>query len=73
MTVHATRTKRQAQGAKTGNMVRVMCSLDPDDMRRITWWANKKGVPVAYMLRLAVWAYLRPIAEDADRAARAAE
>lgn len=31
--------------------------------------ANKHGVPVSNVLRNAVWAYLLPIAADADRAA----
>ncbi len=69
MTVHLTRTSRRAAGAPVGNMKRIAVSLPPDDMRRLTWWANKHGVPVSNVLRNAVWAYLLPIAADADRAA----
>lgn len=68
MTVHTCRVKRQAKGARAGKMARVMVSLQPDDMRRLTWWANKHGVPVSNVLRNAVWAYLLPIAADADAA-----
>ena len=46
-----------------------MVSLPPDDMRRLTWLAERRKIPVARLLRIAVWAYLLPIAPDADAAA----
>lgn len=72
MTYHSTR-KRPANGsARTnanGNKLspRISLALPPDDMRRLTWFAEQKGKPVAAVLRDAVWAYLLPIAADADR------
>ncbi|MBS0219159.1 MAG: hypothetical protein JSR91_00305 [Proteobacteria bacterium] len=66
MTAHTCRYKRPAKGARTGNMVRIMASITPEDMRRLTWLANKRQVPVAKLIRDAVWAYLLPIAADAD-------
>jgi len=67
MSAHAIRLKRTAKGARAGKMVRVMASLPPDDMRRLTWLAAKRRVPVANVLRDAVYAYMLPIAADADR------
>lgn len=67
MTAHTCRYRREAQGAVAGKMRRVMVSVPPDDMRRITWLARKRKVPVAKVLRDAVWAYVLPIAADADR------
>lgn len=66
MTAHAIR-QNAGKGAKCGQMVRIMVSLPPADMRRMTWLAQKRNVPVANVLRDAVWAYMLPIASDADR------
>lgn len=68
MTAHTVR-KKAGKGAECGQMVRIMVSLPPDDMRRITWLAQKRNVPVASVLRDAVWTYTLPIAIDADKAA----
>ena len=69
MTAHTRRFKSPAKGSRTGKMVRVMASLAPDEMRRLTWLARQRKVPVAKVLRDAVFAYMLPIAPDADRAA----
>lgn len=69
MTAHTCRYKRPARGAVAGNLSRIMVSLPPDDMRRLTWLAERRKIPVARLLRIAVWAYLLPIAPDADAAA----
>ena len=72
MTYHATRS-RPASGSTGSNPFgqklspRISVALPEDDMRRLTWWAAKKGKPVAAVLRDAVWAYLLPIAADADK------
>jgi hypothetical protein len=42
-------------------------SIDEKDLRRLTWLAAKRGKPLASVIRDAVWAYLLPIAADADR------
>lgn len=68
MTAHAVR-QRAGRGASIGKMARIMVSVPPEDMRRLTWLAGQRGVPVSKVLRDAVWAYLLPIAPDADRAA----
>lgn len=68
MTVHTCRVNRTAKGARSGKMTRIAVSLEPDDMRRLTWWAAKNKVPVSSVLRNAVWAYLLPVAADADAA-----
>lgn len=67
MTVHTVRLKRPAKGARTGKMVRVMASLEPADFRRLSLLARRRKVPVARVLRDAVYAYMLPIAADADR------
>lgn len=75
MTFHKTRAKRKAHGTtKNGNRTerhspRIVVSIDADDMRRLAWWANRKGVPTAAVIRDAVRAYLLPVRVDADRAA----
>jgi len=75
MTYHTTRSKPAA--GSTGNnplgqklSPRIAFSLPEDDMRRLTWWSAKKGKPVSAILRDAVWAYLLPIAADADKEAK---
>lgn len=72
MTYHARRSKPAVGSAVTdcnGHRLspRIAVSLPPDDMRRLTWLAERKGKPVAAVIRDAVWAYLLPIAADADR------
>lgn len=69
MTYHSTR-KGCAQGCGDKSL-RIAVSLPPDDMRRLSWLAAKRGVPVASVLRDAVWSYLLPIAIDADAEHRA--
>jgi len=51
MTVHKSRTKRLAEGAKCGRQRRIMVSLPPEDMALVTWFADKKGIPVSMALR----------------------
>ncbi len=68
MTLHTVRVRRTARGARAGRMTRVMASLEQADFRRLAWLARQRKVPVAAVLRDAVWAYLLPIAADADRA-----
>jgi hypothetical protein len=69
VTAHTCRFKSPAKGARAGKMARVMVSLPPEDMRRLTWLAERRKLPVAKLLRIAVWAYLLPIAVDADEVA----
>jgi uncharacterized protein YfaQ (DUF2300 family) len=69
VTAHTCRFKSPAQGARAGKMARIMVSLPPEDMRRLTWLAERRKLPVAKLLRIAVWAYLLPIAVDADEVA----
>lgn len=75
MTYHATRS-RPAVGSRRTNAMgqklspRISVALPADDMRRLTWFAAKKGKPVASILRDAVWAYLLPVAADADKEAQ---
>jgi hypothetical protein len=61
MTAHTVRTKRKAKGACAGNMVRIMASVDSADFRLLQALANKREIPVAKVLRDAVWAYLLPL------------
>jgi hypothetical protein len=49
---------------------RMAFSVNEDDFRRLCWLAKKRNLPVAAVLRDAVWAYLLPIAPDADREER---
>ncbi len=65
MTGHANR-QSAGKGASIGNLVRIMVSLSPDDMRRVSWLAQRRKHPVAKVLRDAVYAYMLPIAADAD-------
>jgi non-ribosomal peptide synthetase component F len=48
----------------TMKTVAISVDLPTDDLARLTWWAEKKGVPVAVVLRDAVWAYLLPVRDD---------
>lgn len=78
MTYH-TRRKKPGAGTTGSNpngqrlSPRIAVSLPADDMRHLHWWAEKKGLPVAAILRDAVWPYLLPVAADADREAGAAK
>lgn len=75
MTMHTTRLKR-ANGTSRANghghklSPRIAITLSEDDFRRLTWLADKRGVPVAAVLRDAVWAYMIPITPEADAAVR---
>jgi predicted transcriptional regulator len=71
VTAHTCRYKRTAKGALVGKMSRVTVSLEPEDVRRLAWLADKRKVPVASVLRDAVYAYMLPIMVDADRDAGA--
>lgn len=74
MTVHTIRRKpATGSQAKRMGLVRIMASIPPDDFRRLTWLAAKRKVPVSNVLRDAVYAYLMPIAPDADRALSAGD
>lgn len=66
MTAHTIRLKRKANGAKCGHMLRVMASLDPEDFKRLKWIADRRQVPIARVIRDAVWAYVLPIKTEAD-------
>lgn len=50
-----------------GKSPRIVVSLPPADMELLTWWAAKKGVPVATVLRNAVWSYLQCVRPDFER------
>lgn len=72
MTYHKSRKRPASGSARTnasGNKLspRISLALPEDDMRRLNWFAAQKNKPVAAVLRDAVWAYLLPIAADADR------
>jgi hypothetical protein len=74
MTFHTTGSDQPATGGKCeggtdeSKSPRIAVSLDPDDFRRLAWFAHKKKVPLAEMVRRAVSAYLMPIKVDADNA-----
>ena len=73
MGFHATRARAARAPAGVNRFDRspsISVTLPPEDMRRLKWWAAKKGLPVASILRDAIWAYLLPIAGDADAAHR---
>jgi hypothetical protein len=78
MTFHSRRRKPGKVTKPTNELghdmsPRIAVSLPEDDMRRLVWYANKIGKPVAHLVRLAVWAYLLPIASDADKAGAASK
>ena len=45
---------------------RICVTLDADSFRRMAWLARKRGVPMNAVLATAVYAYVLPIAADAD-------
>jgi hypothetical protein len=45
---------------------RICVTLDADGFRRMAWLARKRGVPMNTVLADAVYAYVLPIAADAD-------
>jgi hypothetical protein len=45
---------------------RICVTLDADGFRRMAWLARKRGVPMNAVLADAVYAYVLPIAADAD-------
>ena len=53
-----------------GPTARVSADVPKDDARRLAWLARKRRVPLAAVLRDAVYAYVLPIATDADAARR---
>lgn len=70
MTFHTNRlSTKRAQGSAPGACVspRIAVSLPEDDMACLVWWAAKKGVPAATVLRNAVWAYLQCVRADFER------
>ena len=61
MTAHAFRRKRLAKGSTSSKTLsRLAVSLPPEDMALVTWFADKKGVPAAQVLRWCVEAYFKP-------------
>lgn len=68
VTFHTTR-QSSASGSTAGTATspRIAVSLPPEDMACLTWWAAKKGVPVADVLRSAVWSYLMPVRADFEK------
>lgn len=70
MTFHASRlSAKRARGSAPGDCVspRIAVSLPEADMACLCWWAAKKGVPVATVMRNAVWAYLQCVRADFER------
>jgi len=49
---------------------RICVTLDADGFRRMAWLARKRGVPMNAVLADAVYAYVLPIAADADAATK---
>lgn len=47
---------------------RICVTLDADGFRRMAWLARKRNVPMNAVLADAVYAYVLPIAADADAA-----
>lgn len=45
---------------------RICVTLDADGFRRMAWLARQRGVPMNAVLADAVYAYVLPIAADAD-------
>lgn len=74
MTFHTTRLKRLAKGtARTndeghGLTPRISVGFEERDWKRITWLAAQQQVPVASIIRDAVYAYCLCIAPEADAA-----
>lgn len=71
MTFHTNR-RTPAQGARCANKgrtrnSRIVVTLPNDDMACLCWWAAKKGVPAATVLRNAVWSYLQCVRGDFER------
>lgn len=57
------------QGVEDGPR-RICVTLDADGFRRMAWLARQRGVPMNAVLADAVYAYVLPIAADADAASR---
>lgn len=62
-------TSKTANGHKPtlNGSPRLAVSFDADDFRRAQWFADKRGLPLAEVIRRALWAYLVPVAADADK------
>ncbi len=56
--------------ARDAEVLRLLkaAGVSASDVRRLRWWARTAGKPLAAILQDAVWAYLLPIAADADAA-----
>lgn len=75
MVFHTSRLKPACGSTKNGinkrgrpeRSPRIALSLPADDMACLVWWAAKKGVPVASVLRNAVWAYLQVVRAEFER------
>jgi hypothetical protein len=70
---HGARKGRARGGQATGvngraNSPRIAVTLNDVEFRRLSWLAAKRGVPVAAVIRDSIFAYLLPIAADADAA-----
>lgn len=62
MTFHS-RSKRKVKGHGPNRFARsprIAVSLDPVDHHNIVWLAEQKGIPVAHVIRDAIWAYMLP-------------
>ncbi len=63
----ATGSEIEKKGTRSFNMprmVRIMGSFPAEDWKCIVWLAKKRGVPVANVLRDAVFSYVMPIRPD---------
>lgn len=61
MTFHST-SDRKPKGSVTGDQKspRLAVSYDPEDMEVAVWLAEKKGIPLAQVMRDALYSYLLP-------------
>lgn len=66
---HATSKTANGHKPTANGSPRLAVSFDADDFRRAQWFADKRGIPLAEVIRVALWAYLLPVKADADRAA----
>lgn len=64
---HATSKAANGFRPTDNSSPRLAVSFNADDFRRAQWFANKRGIPLAEVIRLALWAYLVPVAADADK------
>lgn len=59
MTAHKIR-RTVAKASRCGQYDRIAASLPEEDMRLVLWWADRKKIPAAQVIRDAVSAFFMP-------------